>query len=83
MIIELIELDQDTEHKREPSWEIVRSFKAAAARLIRISPGKPWFAWQPDTFESLLTSERRLNYARQYIHDNPERWQQDKFYRPY
>ncbi len=83
MIIELVELDEENEDKRQPSWEIVRSFKAVTTRLIRTSPDKPWFAWQPDTFESLLLTERQLNATRQYIHNNPERWQMDKFYKPY
>lgn len=83
MIIELIGLDGQQEEKREPSWEIVRAFKARATRLIRTLPDKPWFAWQDNIFESLLLTERRLNTARQYIYNNPERWEQDKLYRRY
>ncbi len=83
MIIELIELDDHVNGKREPSWEIVRAFKARASFFIRRLPDKPWFAWQSRTFESLLTTERRLNYAREYIRTNPIRWEQDKFYKHY
>ena len=81
-IIELTEIDEAQTRRRELSWEIIRAFKGATTRFIRISPSKPWFAWQPSTFESILYNERRLNHARQYIYDNPARWTKDPFYRP-
>ena len=83
MIFELVENDHGYEGERAPSWEIVRAFKARASFLIRRLPGKLWFAWESDTFESLLTTEKRLNYARWYIHNNPRRWELDKFYKRY
>ncbi len=81
-IFELTEIDDEQTKPRAPSWEIIRTFKGAATRLIRISPSKPWFSWQASTFESILYNERRLNYARQYIEDNPKRWHKDAFYKP-
>jgi REP element-mobilizing transposase RayT len=81
MIIELIELDEPVQGKREPSWEIVRAFKGRVSYFIRRLPERPWFAWQSRTYESLLLTERYLNHAREYIRTNPQRWDQDPFHK--
>ena len=56
--------------------EIVRAYKAASTRLIR-QAGTPDFAWQRNYYEHVVRDEESLNRIRQYILDNPERWEFD------
>ena len=81
-IIQLTDFNT-TPAARASLWEIVRVFKAASSYHIRRAPGQPWFAWQDEYYDSVLRTEKGLAKARQYILDNPLRWAQDKFYKPY
>jgi hypothetical protein len=56
----------------------VRAFKAAAARRInarRGTPGAP--VWQPDYYERIIRNDFELDRIRQYILDNPAKWEDD------
>ena len=58
--------------------EIIRAFKTFSARHInesRHTPGGP--VWQRNYFEHVIRDEESLNRIRQYILDNPARWQFD------
>src|SRR3970040_2944705 len=56
--------------------EMVRAYKAVSTRLIR-QAGTPDFAWQRNYYEHVIRDEESLNRIRQYILDNPERWEFD------
>ncbi len=58
---------------------IVGSFKAATAKRInnmRGSPGAP--VWQRNYYEHIIRDEGDLARIRQYIRDNPARWDEDE-----
>jgi putative transposase len=58
---------------------MVRSFKSAATRRInqmRGTPGAP--VWQPGYYERVIRNERELNALREYIAENPLKWDLDR-----
>ncbi|MCX6361141.1 MAG: transposase [Armatimonadetes bacterium] len=58
--------------------EIVRAFKTYSSRSINQqmnSPGTP--VWQRNYYEHIIRDEDSLNRIREYIMDNPIRWQFD------
>jgi REP-associated tyrosine transposase len=57
--------------------EIVRAFKAASTRMIR-QTANPSFAWQRNYYEHIIREEESLNRIRQYILENPARWEIDR-----
>ncbi len=60
---------------------IVRSFKLAVAKhinQIRQSHGKP--VWQRNYYEHIVRNDLDLYRIRQYILDNPKKWEKDKNY---
>jgi hypothetical protein len=57
--------------------EILRAFKAAAARRIRPS-GRPDFRWQRDYRERVIRNEDELNRIREHILPNPSLWEWDR-----
>ena len=57
---------------------IVRSFKSAATKSInqlRWTPGIP--VWQRNYYEHIIRDEKAVNRIRQYILDNPAKWDED------
>ena len=59
---------------------IIGNFKSVAARRInglRGTPGAP--VWQRNYYEHVARDERELNAIRQYIVDNPARWDYDTY----
>jgi putative transposase len=59
--------------------EIVRQFKTFSARRInelRGTPGTP--VWQRNYYEHIIRNEFSLNRIRQYIAENPARWDADQ-----
>lgn len=62
-----------------PLGEIVRAFKAVAARRIRQSIA-PAFAWQRNYYERIIRDDEGMNRVRGYILANPARWQIDRDY---
>jgi len=58
---------------------VIRSFKSAVTKRInhlRDNPGTP--VWQRNYYERVIRDERELNSIRQYIDDNPAKWEQDE-----
>jgi putative transposase len=82
-IIQLTDQDPAQAGPRAALWEIVRLFKAATPYQIRHSEGEPWFAWQDDYYDTVIKTEVALQRIRQYIIENPLRWNQDELYKRY
>lgn len=38
----------------------------------------PWFGWQRNYYEHVIRNEDELNEIRQYIMDNPAKWDTDE-----
>jgi putative transposase len=58
--------------------QIVRAFKslsAIEANRVRNAPNQPF--WQRNYHEHIIRDEDELNIVRQYIRDNPLKWEQD------
>jgi putative transposase len=56
---------------------IIRSYKSAVTRLAGLNGFKE-FAWQPRFYDHIIRDEPSLNKIRQYIFDNPAKWELDK-----
>lgn len=56
---------------------IVRSFKARVTRDVRAATGLDVAAWQRNYHEHVIRNEQALQRIRQYIIDNPARWEFD------
>ena len=57
---------------------IIGQFKSAAARRINALRGTPGASvWQRNYYEHIIRNEDALNRIRQYIADNPRRWELD------
>ena len=57
--------------------EIVRTYKAISTRLIRQSI-KAGFVWQRNYFEHVIRDDHSLERIRDYIVNNPARWDEDE-----
>jgi REP element-mobilizing transposase RayT len=56
---------------------IVRAFKARVTRDVRAALGSDVTVWQRNYHEHVIRHESALRRIRQYIVDNPERWEAD------
>jgi len=59
---------------------IVRTMKAATARRIRMQIN-PSFSWQRNYYEHVIRDENDLNVIREYIENNPLKWELDDEYK--
>jgi putative transposase len=62
--------------------EVVRGFKSFSARRINLltgSSGTPF--WQRNYYERVIRNERELNAIREYIRNNPVKWELDREYK--
>jgi putative transposase len=58
---------------------IVGQFKSRVTKEINLSRGSsPGSFWQRNYYEHLVRDEEDLNRIREYIQDNPRRWQEDE-----
>ena len=71
------ELHQGAMNRAPTVGEIVRAFKAAAARRIR-QCGMGTFAWQRNYYEHVVRDERTLSSIREYIVNNSQQWALDR-----
>lgn len=65
--------------RRHSLPEIIRALKTFSAKninLLRSTSGVP--VWQRNYYERVIRNEEELNAARQYIADNPARWNEDR-----
>ena len=57
---------------------IVRGFKSATTKHINIKRDTPRYpVWQRNYYEHIIRNENELNRIRQYIIENPIRWEED------
>ena len=59
---------------------IIRSFKAVCSKSIRSLNG-PYYVWQRNYYEHIIRDEDDYNRIREYICENPLKWQSDENYR--
>jgi putative transposase len=64
-----------------PFGEVIRTFKAASTRRIRVS-GIHNFDWQANYWEEIVDDDNRFFVLCNYIRDNPKHWERDKLYKP-
>jgi len=56
----------------------IRSFKSAVTKRINEMRNKPAYPiWQRNYYERIVRNETELNNVRQYIRDNPLKWETD------
>lgn len=71
-------------HFKSPSQTIgaiVRGFKSMATKQINVlnsTPGKP--VWQRNYYDHIIRDNDSLYKIRQYIKNNPGKWEDDDFY---
>lgn len=58
--------------------KIVKSFKEISLKTIRKNFNDYEFAWQRSFYDHIIRNERELNKIRQYIIDNPLKWELDR-----
>lgn len=64
---------------RKPLGRLIGAFKTVSAKRlnrVRNTPGVP--LWQRNYYEHIVRSEESLHHIRQYILDNPSRWNEDR-----
>jgi REP element-mobilizing transposase RayT len=57
---------------------IMRGFKGAAKKNINKKYSTTNFQWQPKFHDHIIRNENELNKIRQYIINNPLKWQLDR-----
>jgi putative transposase len=57
---------------------IIRSFKSISTKTINQKYPEIDFAWQPRFYDHIIRDQKSLDEIRQYIHDNPEKWESDR-----
>jgi REP element-mobilizing transposase RayT len=56
---------------------IIRSYKSAVSYWAGLN-GLASFKWQPRFYDHIIRSEKSFNQIRQYIFDNPTKWESDR-----
>jgi REP element-mobilizing transposase RayT len=60
---------------------IVRGFKSSVTKRIRENTGnRSLLIWQRNYFEHIIRNELDLHNIRQYIENNPLKWELDEYY---
>ena len=62
--------------KRKPLGRLIGAFKTVSTKRMNAAPGLP--VWQRNYYERVIRDEDELNRIRQYIIDNPMRWEEDE-----
>jgi REP element-mobilizing transposase RayT len=61
--------------------QLIGSFKTVSTKRInalRLTPGEPF--WQRNYYEHVIRNEADLAEIREYILNNPARWDEDDYY---
>jgi REP element-mobilizing transposase RayT len=58
--------------------EVMRAFKSLSSLAVNRISGRTGALWQRNYFERVVRDERHLAVIRQYIADNPRRWDIDR-----
>ena len=81
-IINIMDAPFHLKKPNSPLGQIVRAYKAATTRHIRVS-GTPEFQWQRNYYDHISRlHENELARIRNYIINNPARWSEDSLYVP-
>ncbi len=65
--------------KRKPLGRLIGAFKTVSTKRVNLAHGLSGIQlWQRNYFEHVVRSEESLDKIRQYIRDNPLRWEFDK-----
>jgi REP element-mobilizing transposase RayT len=60
---------------------IVRGFKGAStSRIRKLSPRENVQVWQREYYDHVIRDERDLDRIREYIQNNPLKWELDRYY---
>jgi len=59
---------------------IIRLFKSSCTREIR-NQGFSEFKWQEKFYEHIVQNDNDLNNIQNYIYDNPQKWENDKYFK--
>ncbi len=66
--------------RRPTPGQIVAYFKYQSTKQINLQRGTPGIPiWQRNYYEHIVRSERALDAIREYINDNPLRWELDRY----
>jgi len=61
---------------------IIRSYKSVVTKQINILRQTPGFpVWQRNYYEHIIRNDVELYKIRQYIHNNPIKWEDDDYYK--
>ena len=66
---------------RETISSIVGSFKSICTKTINRMQDEIFFVWQPRFYDHIIRNETSLNSIREYIRDNPLKWDLDEYNR--
>jgi len=58
---------------------VVRGFKSACTTRIHLNVNK-FFSWQSRFYDHIIRNEKDLYRIREYIRNNPIKWELDKYY---
>jgi putative transposase len=72
-------VQKSEETKSDSLGLIIGQFKSACTRRIRADLAKD-FAWQSRFYDHVIRDETDLQRIREYIRDNPKKWEMDKYY---
>ena len=61
----------------QPLGGIIGQFKSKTTKILR-SRGQTGFAWQERFHDTIVTDLKQLDRIRDYIRDNPRRWQRKR-----
>lgn len=56
---------------------IIAGYKSAVTRVIRKNKNLPFFSWQPRFYDHIIGDDESLNNIREYIIENPLKWNLD------
>jgi REP element-mobilizing transposase RayT len=72
-------VQKSEETKSDSLGLIIGQFKSVCTRRIRADCARD-FAWQTRFYDHVIRDETDLQRIRQYIRDNPGKWELDKYY---
>jgi REP element-mobilizing transposase RayT len=58
--------------------EVIRAFKTFSARRINDMLGRSGAVWQRNYYERVVRNDRELQAIREYILNNPAKWEFDR-----
>ena len=59
--------------------KIIQGFKSSVTRTVRKRWDKHTFGWQRSYYDHIIRNEEKLNRIREYIRNNPLKWEFDQY----